>query len=133
MQQIGSALGLATLGTLALRYADGQISHGVLPTVAQTHGYALSFRVGAAIIDESILHRPVGGQHVMNEQLEKLEKIGTMPNVIIQVMPLTSTSQPGLEGPLRVLEFLASPPVWYTERWYSARMGETHQDVASAS
>jgi EmrB/QacA subfamily drug resistance transporter len=50
MQQIGAALGLATLVTLALRYAGSQISHGVFPAVAQTHGYALSFRVGAAVL-----------------------------------------------------------------------------------
>ena len=50
MQQIGSALGLATLVTLALRYAGGQIRHGVPPLVAQTHGYALSFRVGAVVL-----------------------------------------------------------------------------------
>ena len=50
MQQIGSALGLATLVTLALRYAGSQIRHGVPPAVAQTHGYALSFRVGAAVL-----------------------------------------------------------------------------------
>ena len=50
MQQVGSALGLATLVTLALRYASDQIRHGVPPAVAQTHGYALSFRVGAAVL-----------------------------------------------------------------------------------
>jgi EmrB/QacA subfamily drug resistance transporter len=50
MQQIGSALGLATLVTLALRYAGGQIRHGVLPAVALTHGYALAFRAGAAVL-----------------------------------------------------------------------------------
>ena len=50
MQQIGSALGLATLVTLALRHAGGQIRHRVPPAVAQTHGYALSFRVGAAVL-----------------------------------------------------------------------------------
>jgi len=50
MQQIGSALGLATLVTLALRYADSQIRHGVPPLAAQTHGYALSFRVGAVVL-----------------------------------------------------------------------------------
>jgi hypothetical protein len=50
LQQVGSALGLATLVTLALRYAGGQIRHGVSPAVAQTQGYALSFRVGAAIL-----------------------------------------------------------------------------------
>ena len=50
MQQVGSALGLATLVTLALRYAGGQIRHGVPAPLAQTHGYALSFRVGAAVL-----------------------------------------------------------------------------------
>jgi EmrB/QacA subfamily drug resistance transporter len=50
MQQVGSALGLATLVTLAYRYAGGQIRHGVLPAVAQTHGYALAFRVGAVVL-----------------------------------------------------------------------------------
>jgi EmrB/QacA subfamily drug resistance transporter len=50
MQQIGAALGLATLVTLALRYAGSRIGHGVLPAVAQTQGYALAFRVGAAVL-----------------------------------------------------------------------------------
>jgi hypothetical protein len=50
MQQIGSALGLATLVTLALRYAGGQIRHGTAPAVALTHGYALSFRAGAVVL-----------------------------------------------------------------------------------
>jgi transcriptional regulator with XRE-family HTH domain len=84
------------------------------------------------IIDESILRRPIGGPHVMQKQLERLEKIGATTDVVIQVMPLTSTNHPGMEGPLRILEFLDSPPVWYTEGWYSGRMVETPQDVASA-
>jgi hypothetical protein len=50
MQQIGSALGLATLVTLALRHAAGLVRHGVPAAVAQVHGYALSFRVGAAVL-----------------------------------------------------------------------------------
>jgi EmrB/QacA subfamily drug resistance transporter len=50
MQQVGAALGLATLVTLALRYADGRIRAGVPPAVAQTDGYALAFRVGAAVL-----------------------------------------------------------------------------------
>jgi EmrB/QacA subfamily drug resistance transporter len=50
MQQIGTALGLATLVTLALRYASGRIGSGVLPAVAQTGGYALAFRIGAALL-----------------------------------------------------------------------------------
>jgi len=50
MQQVGAALGLSTLVTLALRYAGARISHGVPAAVAQTEGYALAFRVGAALL-----------------------------------------------------------------------------------
>jgi EmrB/QacA subfamily drug resistance transporter len=48
MQQIGAALGLAALVTLALRYTQHVTHAGVPPAVAQTDGYALAFRVGAA-------------------------------------------------------------------------------------
>src|SRR5215471_8376476 len=50
MQQVGAAVGLATLVTLALRHAAGQIRVGVSPAVALTHGYAMAFRVGAAVL-----------------------------------------------------------------------------------
>jgi EmrB/QacA subfamily drug resistance transporter len=47
MQQIGAALGLAALVTLALRYTQHRVLAGVPPAVAQTDGYALAFRVSA--------------------------------------------------------------------------------------
>jgi predicted MFS family arabinose efflux permease len=50
MQQAGGALGLACLVTFALRHAAGQIRHGVPAAAAVTHGYALSFRIGAALL-----------------------------------------------------------------------------------
>ena len=50
MQQVGSALGLAVLVTLALRYAGHEIRSGVAPETAVTSGYTLAFRVGAALM-----------------------------------------------------------------------------------
>jgi EmrB/QacA subfamily drug resistance transporter len=50
VQQVGGALGLACLVTLALRHAAGEISHGVLPEAAATHGYVLSFRIAAVLL-----------------------------------------------------------------------------------
>ena len=50
MQQIGGALGLACLVTLALRHTAGQIAHGVPAAVAAAHGYALSFQIGASLL-----------------------------------------------------------------------------------
>jgi MFS family permease len=49
-QQIGTAVGLATLVTLALRYAGDRIRIGVSPGIAQTDGYAAAFRVGAIVL-----------------------------------------------------------------------------------
>jgi EmrB/QacA subfamily drug resistance transporter len=50
MQQIGGALGLSCLVTLALRHATSQILHGVAPAVAQTDGYVLAFRVATVLL-----------------------------------------------------------------------------------
>ncbi len=84
------------------------------------------------VLDESILYRPLGGNYVMRNELIKLEKMMEQTNVVIQVMPFNATEHPGVEGPLRILEFLDSPPIWYTEGWYSGRMAETKDEVSSA-
>ncbi|MFD1152013.1 MFS transporter [Saccharothrix hoggarensis] len=48
--QVGSALGLAVLVTLALRDAMGEIQQGVDVDVAMTAGYGLALRVGAVLM-----------------------------------------------------------------------------------
>jgi EmrB/QacA subfamily drug resistance transporter len=50
VQQIGGALGVAGLVALALRYAAARMRDGALPAAAATHGYALSFRIAAALL-----------------------------------------------------------------------------------
>jgi hypothetical protein len=50
MQQVGGALGLACLVTLALRHAATQVIHGADPRVAAAHGYVTAFRIGAALL-----------------------------------------------------------------------------------
>lgn len=50
MQQVGGALGLACLVTLALRHAATQVSHGVPAGIAAADGYAVSFRIGAVLL-----------------------------------------------------------------------------------
>lgn len=58
MQQVGGALGLSCLVTLALRHAAGQPHAGIQPAIAATHGYVLAWRVGAVLL-------AVGGVLVM--------------------------------------------------------------------
>lgn len=50
MQQIGSALGLAVLVTLALRFAGDDLARGVARDVATTSGYASALRIGAGLM-----------------------------------------------------------------------------------
>lgn len=50
MQQVGSALGLAVLVTVAFRYAQDEVGRGVAADVAVTAGYVLAFRAGAALM-----------------------------------------------------------------------------------
>jgi hypothetical protein len=48
-QQIGGAVGLAVLATLALRHARAAVTHGVVSTVASTEGATLAFRAAAVV------------------------------------------------------------------------------------
>lgn len=50
MLQIGGGLGLAGLVTIALRHAGSEVSNGVSKAVAATAGYALAFRIAAALV-----------------------------------------------------------------------------------
>jgi EmrB/QacA subfamily drug resistance transporter len=76
MQQVGSAVGLATLVTLAIRYAGNRIHAGVSPAVAQTGGYALAFRVAALLL-------AVGGALV----LALLEHVDAKPRTALAEVP----------------------------------------------
>ena len=48
-QQVGGAVGLAVLATMALRHANSAIAHHTAPAVASTHGAVLAFRLGAVV------------------------------------------------------------------------------------
>src|SRR4051812_28909581 len=50
MQQVGGAIGLSVLVTLALRHAAGQLHDGASAAVAATSGYELAWRVGAVLL-----------------------------------------------------------------------------------
>jgi EmrB/QacA subfamily drug resistance transporter len=70
MQQVGGAIGLACLVTLALRYAAEQVHDGVSQAVASTHGYAIAFRIGAVLL-------AIGGVLVML----LLERVSATPRM----------------------------------------------------
>ncbi|MGH3969289.1 MAG: Scr1 family TA system antitoxin-like transcriptional regulator, partial [Mycobacterium sp.] len=79
-----------------------------------------------------VLHRSFGDAAVMSEQLEHVEETATKPNIFIQVLPSNVKTNPGIEGPLRVIYFPDAGPAWYTEGWYVGRMSNATAETEAA-
>lgn len=67
------------------------------------------------VIEESVLLRPLGGQTVLQGQLEQLLLLGQHRNVEIQVMPLNREDNAGVDGAFTVLTRAGGTQVAYTE------------------
>ncbi|WP_405064653.1 helix-turn-helix domain-containing protein [Kribbella sp. NBC_01505] len=74
------------------------------------------------VIDESALHRPVGGEKVLREQLEYLMMCAHQPNITLQIMPFSSVGYPGAGGAFSILRFPDGdlPDIVYIEHAASA-------------
>ncbi|MEU4803208.1 helix-turn-helix transcriptional regulator [Actinosynnema sp. NPDC023587] len=57
------------------------------------------------VIDEAALRRRVGGTAVMREQLTRLNEVGKLDNVTLQVTPFTRGGHSAMDGPFVVLNF----------------------------
>ena len=72
-----------------------------------------------AVLDESVILRPVGGPAVMGAQLRHLTEVSTRPNatVTLQVLPLSAGAHPGMNGPFVILGFQnpKDPPMVHLE------------------
>jgi EmrB/QacA subfamily drug resistance transporter len=86
MQQVGGALGLSMLVTIALRHASGQLHDGVSAAVASTSGYALSWRIGAVLL-------VIGGVLVL-ALLEHVLAIPRNPEAELIAQPATPVPAP---------------------------------------
>ncbi len=81
------------------------------------------------IMEESVLHRPFGGSNVMAKQLDHLEQMSETTNIAIQILSSAMTEHPGVEGPLRILEFPDTFPIGYVEGWDMGRVIESRTAV----
>jgi EmrB/QacA subfamily drug resistance transporter len=93
MQQVGGALGLAGLATLALRHAATEVSHGVAPKLAAVHGYVLAFRIGAAML-------VIGGVLVL-VLLERVSTEARNPLAEASIEPSVASQSEALASPAR--------------------------------
>jgi len=85
------------------------------------------------ILDEAVLHRPVGGDAVMRRQLGSLLKFTDHRWMRIQVLPLSSGEHPGLAGAFNILRFEDHPDVFYTEDMMSGHMTANPETIKEAN
>lgn len=57
------------------------------------------------LLDESALHRHIGGAGTMARQLEKVAEVAELPHVTVQVVPYTVGAHMGLDSAFMLLEF----------------------------
>jgi transcriptional regulator with XRE-family HTH domain len=80
------------------------------------------------VLNEAILHRPIGGDKVMVRQLERLREVGALPTVSLRVMPFGAGLHHGvMSGPFVILRFPLNgtgqdtePPTVYVESFTGA-------------
>ena len=78
------------------------------------------------ILDEWVLQRPVGGRHVMLEQINHLIEAAQRPNVVFEVIPADAGAHDGLYGGgFAIADFTEAASVAYQE---SAVQGQIVQD-----
>ncbi|MGC4771521.1 helix-turn-helix domain-containing protein [Micromonospora sp. DT44] len=68
-----------------------------------------------AVIDEAVLHRQIGGQEVMAEQLTTLLEAQKRWNVSIQVIPFREGAYASMVSSFHILGFAEGPGVVYIE------------------
>jgi hypothetical protein len=68
------------------------------------------------VLEETVLHRPVGGHDVLREQLLRLADVAQLPNVSIRILQLAVGAHAGLDGAFRIIHLAPpDPSVAYVE------------------
>jgi transcriptional regulator with XRE-family HTH domain len=88
-----------------------------------------------AVVDESALHRPVGGPEVLREQLEHLVALATMDRVALHVLPTAVGAHAALASGFSILHFgdLGEPDMAYIEHTVGALTLDKDCEVSRAS
>ncbi|MDA3643956.1 helix-turn-helix domain-containing protein [Saccharopolyspora indica] len=68
-----------------------------------------------AVIEESVLDRPIGDREVMREQLQHLLDLSAQDNIDLRVLPTSVGPHAGLNGTFTVLNFSDAQSIGYVE------------------
>jgi transcriptional regulator with XRE-family HTH domain len=67
------------------------------------------------VVDESVLHRPIGGSTIFHEQLLHVLQLMALPNLTIRVLPFTQSENIVLVTAFTLMSFDGDPEVVYVE------------------
>ncbi|MEU0083192.1 helix-turn-helix transcriptional regulator [Streptomyces sp. NPDC006274] len=86
-----------------------------------------------AVMDETVLRRPVGAPGVMKAQVEKLLEAARLPNVTLQLAEFASGHHPGTYGPFVLFRFAVPelPDMVYSEYLTGAVYLDARPEVAT--
>ncbi len=88
-----------------------------------------------AVVEETALHRPVGGARVHRGQLVHLLEVIEQSTVVLQVLPTVAAVHPPMASAFTVLSFddLGAPDIAYVEHALGAVVVDKESDVVRAS
>ena len=83
------------------------------------------------VLDEAGLHRKVGGEQVMMQQLADLAKVSAQPGITLQVLPFAAGASAALEGDFVILAFPdpEDTPVAYAEGLFGDLYLESKEEL----
>ncbi|WP_280257436.1 helix-turn-helix domain-containing protein [Nocardia wallacei] len=84
-----------------------------------------------AVLDEAVLHRPIGGSEVLRAQIEHLIEMSNRPNVTIQILPYAAGGHAAAGSSFTMLRFAEPelPDIIYMEQLTSALYLDREQDL----
>ncbi|MFC6080584.1 helix-turn-helix domain-containing protein [Sphaerisporangium aureirubrum] len=87
----------------------------------------------AAIIDEGVLNRPVGGREVMHRQMEHLLVMVKHPRVTVQVVPVSIGATTGLAGAFALAQVAGARDAAYLDDSLNGRVTDRADEVHAIS
>lgn len=82
-----------------------------------------------AILDESILYRPVGSVDITRDQLARLVDVGRSPWATIQILPYSAMSTPGVLGGWTIAHANGRPEAAYVDSPLRGQLSDHPSDV----
>ncbi|HWU11679.1 MAG TPA: helix-turn-helix transcriptional regulator [Streptomyces sp.] len=85
------------------------------------------------ILDEAVLHRPIGGRAIMRNQLTRLLEFTGHRWMRVQVLPFSAGEHSSLAGSFTAMRFDKDPDIIYTEDLISGHMTANPETIREAA